>query len=60
MIKEEKIGGRCKYEVEHDLRSLTEADKIKADSKRMNAVGLLAAANKKSLSKYAKKQKKGF
>lgn len=42
MPKEERIGGRLKWEVENDLRALRDADQIKKDSKRLNSVKKLA------------------
>jgi len=57
-MEEEKIGGLCKWKVEGDLRSLRDAEKIKGDSKRMNAVRLLAKEELGVLAKVAGEKKK--
>lgn len=41
MPKKNLIGGRDRWEVENDLRSLREASKINKDSKRVKSVKLL-------------------
>ena len=53
-MKEEKSGGRSKWEVESDLRSVREASLIMGDKKRMKSVGILAEKETSALSKIAK------
>lgn len=50
---EEKIGGLSKWDVEQALRSLRDADKVKADPKKMKAVGILVKQEMGVLKKIA-------
>lgn len=56
-MPEEKIGGRNKWEVESDLRTLQSADEIKRDSNRVKAVSILAKQQIGTLRGLARKRK---
>ena len=53
VIKEEKINGINRWEVENDLRALRDVNKIKKDSKRFKAVKLLVKEEMGALEKLA-------
>lgn len=53
MIKEDKILGRERYEVESDLRVLKDVKKIKGDTERMAAVKSLMHEELESLKNIA-------
>lgn len=50
---EEKIGGRPKWDVEQDLRSIREASKVQGDKARMKSVGILVKQEMGALKKIA-------
>lgn len=58
--KEEKINGRCRWEVESDLRALRDASKIKNDSGRLKAVRTLVKEEMSALEKIAANSSEGF
>lgn len=60
MVKEEKIGGLCRYAVESDLRALRDANKIKNDSKRLGAVKKLIQEEMGALEQLASGNSKSF
>lgn len=53
MDKKNLIGGLDKWDVESALRTLRDADKVKADSKKMKAVNILAKQEVSALEKIA-------
>ena len=60
MPKEDKIGGRSRWEVESDLRALRDASKIKASSNRLQAVKTLVKEEMSALEKIAGEDKHGL
>lgn len=59
-MKEEKIGGRNKWEVECDLRALKDAKAINSDSKRLSAVKTLVKKEMHALHEIAEISKEGL
>lgn len=53
MSKEEKIGGRSRWEVESDLRALRNSDKVSKDKTRLKAVRMLVKEEMGALKKIA-------
>ena len=60
MTKEEKIGGRDKYEVESDLRALKDAKAINNDSNRLSSVKILVKKEMHALHDIANISKEGL
>lgn len=60
MMKQEKIGGIDRYEVESDLRALRNVEKIKGSSKRLSAVKTLVKEEMGALEKIAGHDKSGL
>ena len=58
-MKEDKIGGRSRWEVESDLRAIRDVGKIKADKSRLGAVRILVKEEMGALEKIANSDK-GF
>ena len=52
-MKKNLIGGLDKWDVESALRTLRDADKVKADSKKMKAVNILVKQEVSALEKIA-------
>lgn len=60
MMKEDKIGGRPKYEVENDLRALKDAKAINSDSNRLSSVKILVKKEMHALHDIADMSKEGL
>lgn len=51
--KEDMIGGRCRWDVESDLRALRSASKIQNDKSKLKAIKLLIKEEMGALEKIA-------
>ena len=58
--KQNKIGGRDRWEVESDLRALRDADKISRSKDRLKSVKLLVKEELGALKKIAGEKKAGL
>jgi len=56
----DQIGGRSRWDVEQDLRSLRDVNKIQGDKKRMKSVGILVKEEMSALEKLADKDQCGL
>lgn len=60
VMKEEKINGRLKWDVENDLRALRDASKIKNDKNRLASVRTLIKEEVGALAKIVLDNKSEF